>query len=144
MSYFTYDTAGDRFPATYLRQLGDGLGNRPVAVSRDGNLIALGGGGTGPVVLIYDRNLNFVHGLHHSQVGSADAGFAFDPARNLFYGVDESSQTIYALDTDTWVERFRISVGQSLADHQPLGNGEIAVSDDGRWLALYQHRGPSC
>jgi len=141
LSYFTYDSAGDRFPGPYLRQIGDGLGSRPVAVSRDGNLMAIGGGGTGPVVFVYDRNLNFVHGLNSSQVGTGNAGFAFDPVRNLFYVVDVFSRTMYAIDTDTWTERFRIDVGQSLVAHQPLGNGEIAISGDGRWLAMSTNTG---
>ncbi len=86
--------------------------------------------------LIYDRGLNLLRSLPYSLVRAADAGLAFDPARDILYAADAGSDTIYAIDTNTWTEKFHMAAGEDIVAHTHYGNGEMTVSSDGKLLFL--------
>jgi hypothetical protein len=129
----TYDSASDTFPhhAETQAYYYDAIS----AVSRDGSLIATELG-YGPAffygVSIMDRNFHSVRTLGTNFNG----GLAFDPSRDLFYVADASAGQVVAFDTNTWEERFRVSIGEGIPASTPFGSGEMTVSSDGSELFL--------
>src|SRR4051812_7920210 len=65
-----------------------------------------------------------------------DGGVAFDPARDVLYGVNSSTDQIVAYDTNTWAVKYSLAVGENAPTASALGNGVMAVSGDGKWLFL--------
>jgi sugar lactone lactonase YvrE len=122
-----YDAASDTFSATV--NIASSLSNVLSAVSRDGALIAIELDGA---VSILDRNFHVVRILG----GSLNGGLAFDPSRDLLYGVDAAARQVVAFDTNTWAEKFRLNVGENISAAVAFGNGEMTVSSDGRELFL--------
>jgi hypothetical protein len=130
---FTYDAASDSFPykavtdAYYYNELS--------AVNRDGSQIATGLG-FGPSsfygVSVMDNNLQSVRTLGTNFNG----GLTFDPSRDLLYVADAAADQVVAFDTNTWAERFRLDIGESIPAATPLGSGEMTVSSDGSELFM--------
>lgn len=129
---FTYETATDTFSA-----------NRPTALYYDNSLTRVNRNGTLLATemqylglyrgfSILDRNLNAVQNLGPN----FDGGLAFDPVRDLLYVADSTADQIIALDTNTWAEKFRITIGENIPLSTPYGNGVMTVSPDGRQLFL--------
>jgi hypothetical protein len=130
---FTYDSASDSFPlhaqtnAFYYNELS--------AVNRDGSLIATGLG-YGPSffygVSVMDNQLHSVRTLGTNFNG----GLTFDPSRDLLYVADAAADQIVAFDTNTWAERFRLNIGESIPAMTPFSSGEMTVSSDGSELFM--------
>jgi sugar lactone lactonase YvrE len=122
-----YDAASDTFGPTASTE--QELTNAPTAVSREGALIAMEVGGA---ISIMDRNFHLIHVIG----GNFNGGLAFDPSRDLLYAVDAATGQVVAFDSNTWAEKFRLSVGENITAAVAFGSGEIAVSIDGRELFL--------
>ncbi len=130
---FTYESASNSFPqhaqtnAFYYNVLS--------AVSRDGSLIATELG-YGPSffygVSVMDKNFHSVHTLGTNFNG----GLTFDPSRDLLYVADASAHQVVAFDTNTWAEKFRLDIGESIPAAMPFGSGEMTVSSDGSELFM--------
>jgi sugar lactone lactonase YvrE len=126
-SAVAYDAASDTFGATANSDQFSRI--VPSAVSRDGRLIANEFGST---VSIMDRNFHSVRILG----GNYNGGLAFDPNRDLFYAVDTAVRQVVAFDSNTWVEKFRLDVGENITAADFFGSGEMTISDDGAELFL--------
>jgi DNA-binding beta-propeller fold protein YncE len=119
-----YDAAADTFPRTIKPSL---TFSAPAAVSRDSSLIALRLDAVNGTYL-FDRSFNFLRTLP-----GIDGGMAFDPAGDVFYGVDSSADRLVAFDTRTWRQKYSLPVGQDVGRSQPMGPGAAAAyhADDG-------------
>jgi sugar lactone lactonase YvrE len=123
---FSYSAATDSFPEQ--ANTGQFLGNNAPSVSRDGSLIAieLSGG-----LAVMDSSFHAVVNLT-----SINGGVAFDPVRDVLYGVNTNAGQIIAYDTHTWAEKFRLGIGETPGFTSAFGNGVMAVSSDGSFLFL--------
>ncbi len=67
-------------------------------------------------------------------------GMVFNSVRDIFYFANSETDQILAVDTKSWLELDRIDAAEGVDDYPPLydsfANGVMAVSDDGRFLAL--------
>jgi sugar lactone lactonase YvrE len=129
----TYDPATDTFP--HSAQTAAYYDDAIAAVSRDGSLIATELG-YGPSfyygVSIMDRSFNSIRTL----APNFNGGLTFDPNRDLFYVADAAADQVVAFDTNTWTERFRLNIGETIPASTPLGSGEMTVSSDDSELFL--------
>ena len=97
---------GDNTPQTYIA-VGDAV------FSRDDSLIAL----RRKTVGIMDQSLATVRTI--SSFNSFDASMAFDPVRDVLYGVNVNAADIsapdqvIAYDTNTWKEKYRLPLGSN-------------------------------
>jgi Fibronectin type III domain len=126
---FTYsaitNTFGPSFDTNAFTDVGSG------AVNRNGSLIALRTYGT-PALLRTAPNFAFVHSF-----GGIDNGVAFDAVRDVFYGVNSTTDEIIAYSTTNYAELFRLAIGEDLGTStSEFGTGTLVASADGRWLAL--------
>jgi len=89
----------------------------------------------------YGASIDSAAGLtfQHSFRG-LNAGVAFDPTRDIFYGVDNINGWIIAFDSNTYQELFRFDVGENIDTSPippgPFDTGRLVASPDGRYLAL--------
>jgi hypothetical protein len=65
-----------------------------------------------------------------------NGGLTFDPSRDLLYVADASGHQVVAFDTNTWAEKFRLDIGESIPAATPFGSGEMTVSSDGSELFM--------
>ncbi len=66
-----------------------------------------------------------------------NSGVAFDAMSDTLYGVSSLTSQIIAYDTNTYAERFRFDVGETMsAGATQFGPGVLVASHDGRYLAL--------
>jgi hypothetical protein len=101
------------------------------AISRDGSLVATRLTDNG-AALDTASNLTFVRSFH-----DADGGVAFDAREDTVYAVNSSSKQIIAYDTNTFVEKFRLDIGEPItAGVTQFDSGNLIASEDGRFLAL--------
>ena len=56
-----------------------------------------------------------------------DGGMAFDPAADVFYGVDSSADELVAFDTRSWHRKYTLPVGEDVQPSRPMGAGAAAV-----------------
>jgi sugar lactone lactonase YvrE len=140
----TYDATADRFsPSVPTRNT---VGNSYPTVNRDGTLRAVRSvypnGHSSPLghdypvtVSVLDRNFNVVE-----LVPDAGGGMAFDPTQDVLYIADPVTDQVIAYDTNTWAPKYRLDIGEPLPVNDPnptpLTDSEMAVSSDGRFLAL--------
>lgn len=125
-----YDALTGTFPA---KRDADYLVDGPEAVSRDGSLVAMNLSG----VAIFNRQLGYL-----KMPSNVTGGFAFDPARDRFYGVDAAADQIVAYNTNTWQECYRLSIGEDVAAASgKFGAGVTVVSSDGSQLFLTTNSG---
>jgi hypothetical protein len=69
--------------------------------------------------------------------GGIDNGVAFDAVRDVFYGVNSTTDEIIAYSTTNYAELFRLAIGEDLGTStSEFGTGTLVASADGRWLAL--------
>ncbi|MBI1850501.1 MAG: hypothetical protein HYR85_09175 [Planctomycetes bacterium] len=75
---------------------------------------------------------------HIQTIGPLGGGVAFDPTRDVLYGVDPFTDEIVAIDFGASARRelFRIAVGEDVDVSRHFDDGVMSVSADGRWLAL--------
>src|SRR5262249_41186566 len=123
---FSYDTATDSFPKQANSE--SFLLNALSAVNRTGTLIAVEISGAAAIM---DRNFTAVQNL-----SGIDGGIAFDPVRDVLYGVNSATDQVVAYDTNTWAEKYRLSIGESVNTCTAFGGGMMAVSSDGSYLFL--------
>jgi hypothetical protein len=130
---FTYDAGSDSF--AQHAQTNAFYYNTLHAVSGDGSLIATQLG-YGPAffygISVMDRNFNSVRTFGTNFNG----GLSFDPSRDLLYLADAAADQIVAFDTNTWTERFRLNIGESIPAASPFASGEMTVSSDGSELFM--------
>jgi hypothetical protein len=101
------------------------------AVDRSGNLVAFRKNGN-PASLYTPPNLDSVHSF-----GGIDGGVAFDAISDTFYGVNSATDQIIAYSTQTFLELFRLNIGEDMpAGSTPFETGPLVASADGHWLAL--------
>jgi 6-phosphogluconolactonase (cycloisomerase 2 family) len=123
---FTYNSATNTFSAT---QTSSGfVGNNPASVSRDGSRVAFQFGGA---ISILDEEARTVE-----ISGSGDGGLLFDPTRDVLYAINSATDQVVAYDTNTWREKFRVNILADVGAGGLIGNGALAISDDGRFLFL--------
>ncbi len=102
-------------------------GTSPV-VNRNGSLLALEVSGGASV---FDRNFNSVQNL-----SGLTGGLFFDPNQDVLYGVNPTTDLIYAYDTNTWALKYTMPVGETIGASSDFGTGVMAVSADGQYLFL--------
>jgi sugar lactone lactonase YvrE len=130
---FTYDSSSNTFPQH--AQTNAFYDDAISAVNRDGSLIATELGYSPSFfygISIMDRNFHSVRTLGTNFNG----GLTFDPSRDLLYVADAAADQIVAFDTNTWAERFRLNIGESIPASTPFSSGEMTVSSDGSELFL--------
>jgi len=81
--------------------------------------------------MVADQNF---HGIIN--LPGIDGGVAFDPTRDMLYGVNSSTDEIIAFDTHTWAVKYVLPVGETLSTCTAFENGVMRVSDDGKLLFL--------
>jgi hypothetical protein len=109
------------------------------AVNRNGTLLGTLVGIQAPIPLSIPKvaldsapDLQFVRGL-----GDLDSGVAFDAVADTLYGLSSSTNEIIAYNTNTFVDTFRLAVGEATTKMvTPFGTGTLVASADGRFLAL--------
>ena len=121
---FLYNATADTFGPNVNTHASTGL----AAVNRDGTLLCTSVFGRA----LLDRSSDF-HYLR--SFGSANSGVAFDALTNTLYAVAGATNQIIAYDTTTFVERFRLNIGESVGALQ-FGEGTLVASPDGIHLAL--------
>ncbi len=100
--------------------IGRYLDGAPMAISRDGNLIAVSH--QSPIV-VYDRNMQPVTTLAGQ---GTDGAVAFDPFRDIMYVVNSDLDEFRAYDTNTWALLFTQPFGEDIHVY-----GQMIVSSDG-------------
>jgi hypothetical protein len=105
------------------KHVGGGYGQvKSLAVSRDGALHAVS---TGDRITIVDRDFQTVQTLFNS------ASVAFDPAQDLLYVADTSSDKLITYDIHTWAPVSEHAIGEDLHDIDPFGAGVMTVDGNG-------------
>ncbi len=127
---FTYSAVTNTFGSN--NGAGNYLSQTNAAVSRNGALLITRIGNNAKV----ETAPNF--GLAHTFATNAmDSGVAFDATRDLLYGVHTSTDEIIAYDTNTYAEKFRLSIGEHLpSSPSQFSPGLLVASQDGHYLAL--------
>ena len=126
---FTYSANSNTFGPSV--KTGAFLSAATGAVNRNGSLTGLRTY-QHPAILRTAPDLNFVHNFN-----AINGGVTFDASSDLFYGVNTTSNQIIAYSTDTFAERFRLNIGETMpSDTTPFGTGVLVASADGAWLAL--------
>jgi hypothetical protein len=106
------------------------LGNLAGAVNRDASLLALNVSTSTSLYSALD--FNFVHSF-----SEIDGGVAFDASSDILYGVSSMPDQIIAYNTQTFVELFRLNIGENMSPGlTQFGTGLLVASADGQWLAL--------
>ncbi len=128
---FTYNALTNTFPKK--AKTDTFLGSVLAAINRDSSLIATE---VGTGISIMDANFNGIENLT-----DVDGGMAFDPVKDVLYAANTKSDQIIAFDTNTWKELYRFNIGEDIGNSwdnssQPLGNGVMTVSDDGKYLFM--------
>ena len=101
------------------------------AVNRNGTLLGTLIFGNG-ASLDTAPNFNYVHSF-----SAPNSGVAFDALTDTFYAVNTSTNEIIAYDTNTYAEKFRLDIGESMDSFfQQFGVGTLVASPDGVHLAL--------
>jgi hypothetical protein len=126
---FTYSAPSDSFgPRGHWDAL---LGSASAAVSRNGALLATRVPNRAASL---NTTPNFTHLRSFNPLNS---GVAFDATSDTLYGVSSFASQIIAYDTNTYAERFRFDVGETMsAGATAFGSGLLVASNDGRYLAL--------
>jgi hypothetical protein len=126
---FTYSATSNAFgPSAKTMTFGEFAS---AAVNRDGSLLGTRVSNQ-PASLDTAPNLGFVHSFP-----GLDSGVAFDGVRDLFYGVNSGTDEIVVYNTNTFVEKFRLSIGEDVsAGSSIFGPGTLIASPDGDHLAL--------
>lgn len=116
----TYDAPSDAIAGNLPFTLN--AGGQMNAVNRDGTLVAI----NGATLVVFDKQLNELHSLPDLR-----AGHIFDPTADILYAFDETTDELVAVDTTSFNELSRVSVGDDLRFARQLDDGVTAISDDG-------------
>src|SRR5262245_5836775 len=96
------------------------------SVSRDGSLIAVEvslGNSQLPHTSIIRPDLTGVE-----ELPGIDGGVAFDPNRDVLYGVNSSTDELVAYDTTNWREKYRLPIGENVPASSAFGPGVMVVN----------------
>jgi hypothetical protein len=121
-----YDPASQTFPSTF--DTGGTNSNKLGAVNRNGTLFAIESGGG---VSIMNKSLHSVEIL-----GGLQGGIGFNPAFDIFYGVNINTDEVVAYNTTSFAEIAHYPIGENVVDGGIFGNGVMSFSGDGRYLFL--------
>ncbi len=124
--FFLYNANTDTFSAAGSAFIP--LNGTSPAVNRNGTLFALEDDGGASV---FDAHFNSLINL-----AGLTGGIAFDPSQDMLYGVNPTTDLIYAYDTNTWALKYTLSVGESIGASSDFGTGIIVVSPDDQYLFL--------
>ena len=124
---FTYDAATNTFPNNSTT--GISLSSSLAGVNRNGSLIALEVGST---LSILNPQLNIIHNLGTSLRG----GIVFDPKRDILYAANATTNTLIALNTNTWQQVNQWTIGEDIPNSSAMDEGVMSISDNGSWLAM--------
>lgn len=104
-------------------------GGSLAAVNRNGSMIATS--------FSNNASLDTLAGFHYlHSFGRITGCVAFDAVTDRVYGVATSSSQIFAYDTNTYAELYRLDIGESVSSPQLFATGYLVASADGRFLAL--------
>jgi WD40 repeat protein len=121
---FTYMTASNSFgPVANTDQVQNDVLS---AVNRDGSLIAVEvslGNSQLPHTSIIRSDLSGVE-----ELAGIDGGIAFDPNRDVLYGVDSATDELVAFDTTNWREKYRLPIGEDVPASSAHGPGVMVVN----------------
>jgi hypothetical protein len=132
---FTYSAISDAFG--HSLEPGGYLDSASGAVNRNGGLIGFRNNGAVAASLNTAPNFTFVHSFN-----GIDSGVAFDAVRDIFYGVNSTTDEIIAYSTGTYAELFRLPIGEDIPQGSRIFHtGTLVASADGRWLALETESG---
>jgi WD40 repeat protein len=139
---FTYDATTDSFGP--LARAWMYFDTATAAINRNGTMLGTLVGvqypfGSSKPKLAVDSapGLQFLRGF-----SEPDSGIAFDAVADLIYAVSSSSGQIIAYDTNTFAERFRLDIGETVEKMvTQFGAGILVASQDGRYLALATNSG---
>jgi hypothetical protein len=127
-----YSTAQDRFTQSAGTQ--SSLSGVLHDVSRDGKLVALQFGG----LSLYDDQLKGVQTLP-----GLTGGMRFDPARDMLYAVNPTTDQLVGFDTASRTQRFSVPLGrdfgggsQFASGMMAIGAGKAFISDDAGFLTF--------
>lgn len=124
---FTYSATTNSFGPTAKPGFNNGIVS--AAVNRNGTLL---GTRFSTATLDTAPNFGFVNVFN-----GVDSGVAFDATKDIFYGVNSSTDQIIAYDTNTSAELFRIDIGEDVSHWSTqFGPGTLVASQDGNYLAL--------
>jgi len=98
------------------------------SVNRDGTLFALEVSGA---IRIYDRALQLV-----TTLTGIDGGGAFDPAANVYYGINASTNQINIYRTTDWAVTSTVNVGEDVGGSVPMGVGLVNLGLNSAQLFL--------
>jgi hypothetical protein len=130
IKFFTYNSSSNTFPS----QAPSYASNQMSAVNRNGTLIAKG---IGSAVSIINANFQAVQNLLN-----VDGGVAFDPIQDILYAATSATNQIIAYDTNTWAEKYRLDIGETISSWRfAFNNGAMTVSNDGKFLFLATTQG---
>ncbi len=124
---YKYDAPADSFPDDI--ELEVSLSNRPFSIDRNGDLIGFQTW-TEPVKVWTD---NFFPVLTFN---TTMGGLVFDSQRNILFVAEEDLDQVIAFSSKTGVELGRVDVPEDIDYFTTFYEGMMAVSDDGRFLAL--------
>lgn len=127
----TYDSVGGTFITS--KSLGMDLSVSLAAINRNNSQIAVE---LGSDVLVMDQSLNPLYSLQ-----GVDGGILYDPTRDVLYGAVSETDEIIAFSSATGRELYRLPVEADVTLSMPYGNGEMEISDDGRWLFIAETAG---
>jgi len=99
------------------------------SVNKDGTLIVIH---YFFVFRFFDRNLNLLHQMDFPFIG----GFIFDSTSDRLFVVDAASDELATVETATFTEVSREPIGVNVHHLTSLEGDMMAVSNDGRFLAL--------
>lgn len=134
---FTYSSATNSFGEFASAQMY--FSTAAAAVNRNGTLLGTLVGiqypffYSNPTVAVDSApGLQFRRGF-----GELNSGIAFDAVTDIIYGVSSSAGQIIAYDTNTFAEKFRLDIGETVEKMiTQFGPGTLVASHDGRYLAL--------
>jgi sugar lactone lactonase YvrE len=93
------------------------------AVAKNGSLAAAGVGGTQNTLSIVGATLKGVETL-----SGTNGGAVFDAAGTTLFTVDAGNNSVVALDTNGWREKYRLNIGEA------VGNTILAITPDSKYL----------
>ena len=125
---FTYNASTNTFGTSV--QTPRYLDTTGAAISRDGSLLATILEGYASLDTAPDFGLI-------TSFNGLDSGLAFDPNKNVLYGVNSSTAQIVAYDIDSLGELYRLNIAEQAVPYvDPFNQGDLAASPDGHYLAL--------
>ena len=124
---FTYDAGSDSFQQVFKRNRY--LRDIPFSLNRDATLVAYQSSYAS--LRLWTNQFEPVTAFKDSK-----GGVVFDGLHNRLYMAQSDSDRILAIETKTSSTLFHIPVGDDLAQYSIFARGEMAVSDDGRFIAL--------